>query len=197
MEATATAPVQDTGLTHRAYRPVDDTPARMPVPGGATSRDPKRKLGRAKRGLRSLVVAVTFSAALTAVAFYVSGPGSSTDDARAPSAAMVAIARAGSVAAEAVMALAAWMVWAEGGLHGMPGATLAPFAAQLLAAAAWPALALRLGAGWAGMACCAAMAAGAAACVRGFGRVNPVAGDLAMPCAVWAVLLAVMNYKMM
>ena len=95
------------------------------------------------------------------------------------------------------MALAAWMVWAEGGLHGTPGATLAPFAAQLLAAAAWPALALRLGAGWAGMACCAAMAAGAAACVRGFGRVNPVAGDLAMPCAVWAVLLAVMNYKML
>jgi hypothetical protein len=192
------APVEDQGLTHRAYRDVDTTPARMPVSGGVISRDPKKKLGRAKRGHRSLAVAVTFSAALTAVAFYVSGPGSSADEtSRAPSPVMVAIARAGSVAAEAVMALAAWMVWAEGGLHGMPGATLAPYAAQLLAAAAWPALALRLGAGWAGMACCAAMAAGAAACVRGFGRVNPVAGDLAMPCAAWAVLLAVMNYKML
>uniref|UniRef100_A0ACD5ZMJ9 Uncharacterized protein n=1 Tax=Avena sativa TaxID=4498 RepID=A0ACD5ZMJ9_AVESA len=194
MEATA---AQDQGLARRPVRDVDATSARTPASGGVTSRDPKRKLGRAKRGFRSLAVAVTFSAALTAAAFYVSGPGSSADETRAPSAAMVAIARAGSVAAEAVMALAAWMVWAEGGLHRMPGATLAPFAAQLLAAAAWPVLALRLGAGWPGMACCAAMAAGAAACARGFGRVNPVAGDLAMPCAAWAVLLAVMNYKML
>lgn len=189
---TATA-AQDQGLTRRAVRDVDATPARMPGSGArATSRDPTRK-----RGLRSLAAAVTVSAALTAAAFYASGAGSSSGTTKAPSAAMVAIARAGSVAAEAVMALAAWMVWAEGGLHGRPGATLAPFAAQLLAAAAWPALALRLGAGWAGMACCAAMAAGAAACVRGFGGVNHVAGDLAKPCVAWAVLLAVMNYKML
>ncbi|KAE8772261.1 translocator protein [Hordeum vulgare] len=194
---TATAN-QDQGLTRRAVGDVDAAPARMPASGArATSRDPKRKLGRAKRGLRSLAAAVTVSAALTAAAFYASGAGSSSGTAKAPSAAMVAIARAGSVAAEAVMALAAWMVWAEGGLHRRPGATLAPFAAQLLAAAAWPALALRLGAGWAGMACCAAMAAGAGACVRGFGGVNPVAGDLAKPCVAWAVLLAVMNYKML
>jgi hypothetical protein len=39
-----------------------------------------------------------------------------------------------------------------------------------------------------GLACCAATAAAAVACVRGFGAVNPVA---------WAVLLAVVNYKML
>jgi hypothetical protein len=40
------------------------------------------------------------------------------------------------------------------------------------------------------------MAAAAAACARGFGAVNPVAGDLAKPTVAWAVLLAVINYKM-
>ena len=41
------------------------------------------------------------------------------------------------------------------------------------------------------------MAAAAVACARGFGAVNPVAGDLAKPGVAWAVLLAVINYKMM
>ena len=49
----------------------------------------------------------------------------------------------------------------------------------------------------AGLACCAGMAAGAVACARGFGAVNPVAGDLAKPAVAWAVLLAVVNYKML
>ncbi|KQK07460.1 translocator protein homolog [Brachypodium distachyon] len=181
----STAAVQDQGLTRRAGRDADTAPA----PSRDHPRSGKQKLGRAKRGLRSLAAAVTLSAALTAAAFYYASSGTGG--------ASVAVARAGSVAAEAVMALAAWMVWAEGGLHRRPGATLAPFAAQLLAAAAWPALALKVGSGWAGMGCCGAMAAGAAACVRGFGAVNPVAGDLAKPCVAWAVLLAVINYKML
>jgi translocator protein len=86
----------------------------------------------------------------------------------------VAAVRAGSVAAEAVLAAAAWMAWAEGGMHARPGATAR-----------------------AGLACCAAMAAAAVACVLGFGAVNPVAGDLAKPAVAWAVLLAVVNYKML
>ena len=43
----------------------------------------------------------------------------------------------------------------------------------------------------------AAMAAAAVACARGFGAVNPVAGDLAKPAVAWAVILAVVNYKML
>uniref|UniRef100_A0A0D9WCX4 Uncharacterized protein n=1 Tax=Leersia perrieri TaxID=77586 RepID=A0A0D9WCX4_9ORYZ len=164
------------GLTHRARFDGDAAP-----PATATSRDP-RKTTTAKRGLRSLAAAVSLSVAMTAASFY--GTSSAT------SAAKVTVARAGTVAAEAVMALAAWMVWAEGGLHRRPVATLAPFAAQLLAAVAWAPLALGLASPAAGMACCAAVAAGAAACVRGFGAVNPVAGDLAKPCVAWAVLLA-------
>lgn len=105
--------------------------------------------------------------------------------------------RAGSVAAEAVMALAAWMAWAEGGLHARPGATLAPFAAQLGASLAWAPLVLGHGAARAGLACCAAMAGAAVACARGFGGVNPVAGDLAKPGVAWALILAVVNYKML
>ncbi|XP_040379835.1 translocator protein homolog [Oryza brachyantha] len=185
--AMATAAAQE-GITHRgAVR--GDADAAAPVPA---SRD-TRKAGRAKRGLRSLAAAVSLSVALTAASFY----GSGSSSLPSASAAKVTVARAGSVAAEAVMALAAWMVWAEGGLHRRPGATLAPFLAQLGAALAWAPVALGLAAPAAGLACCAAMAAAAAACARGFGAVNPVAGDLAKPCVAWAILLAVMNYKMM
>ena len=78
---------------------------------------------------------------------------------------------------------AVWTVWAEGDLHGQPGVTLAPFAVYLFAAAASPTLVVRLAAEWDGMAFWASMAAGAAACVHGFGCMNPVTGDLALPCA--------------
>ncbi|GJM94620.1 hypothetical protein PR202_ga11282 [Eleusine coracana subsp. coracana] len=177
------------GLTHRAA-------ARDDAYAGVGSRDPtstRKTAGRGKRGLRSLAAAVSLSAALTALSFFASGRPSSAS-ASAPT---VAIVRAGSVAAEAVMALAAWMAWAEGGLHARPGATLAPFAAQLGATLAWAPLVLGHGAARAGLACCAAMAAAAVACARGFGAVNPVAGDLAKPGVAWALILAVINYKML
>lgn len=184
----ATTAPQD-GLTHRVAAAARDD-------GATGSRDPttgRRPAGRGKRGLRSLAAAVTLSAALTALSFFASGR-SGNAKAAAPT---VAIVRAGSVAAEAVMALAAWMAWAEGGLHARPGATLAPFAAQLVAALAWAPFVLGHGAARAGLACCAAMAGAAVACARGFGGVNPVAGDLAKPGVAWALLLAVINYKML
>ncbi|KAG8084726.1 hypothetical protein GUJ93_ZPchr0010g9122 [Zizania palustris] len=192
----ATGAAQQDGITRRGVRGdgAEDAAAVGAGGAGVASRD-RRKVGRAtKRGLRSLAAAVALPVALTAASFYASG---SDPAAAGASASKVMIARAGSVAAQAVMALAAWMVWAEGGMHRRPGATLAPFAAQLVAAMAWAPLALGLASPVAGLACCAAMVAGAVACARGFGAVNPVAGDLAKPCVAWAVLLAVINYKMM
>ncbi|CAL4902920.1 unnamed protein product [Urochloa decumbens] len=159
---------------------------------GVASRDPgpgSRKTG-GRRGLRSLAAAVSLPSALVALSFFLAGSS--------PTAATtVAIVRAGSVASEAVLAVAAWMAWAEGGLHARPAATLLPYAARLCAALAWAPLVLGHGAARAGLACCAAMAAAAVACARGFGAVNPVAGDLAKPAVAWAVLLAVVNYKML
>ena len=184
------------GLTHRVAARDDD---RAAVAGGA-SRDPgSRKPGAGRRGLRSLAAAVSLSAALTAFSFFGASTTSSSSSApgKAAPATTVAIVRAGSVAAEAVLALAAWMAWAEGGLHARPAATLLPYAARLACALAWAPLVLGHGAARAGLACCAGMAAGAVACARGFGAVNPVAGDLAKPAVAWAVLLAVVNYKML
>ena len=43
----------------------------------------------------------------------------------------------------------------------------------------------------------AGRAAGAVACARRFGAMNLVAGDLAKPAVAWAVLLAVVNDKML
>ncbi|KAL6840941.1 hypothetical protein ACP4OV_029201 [Aristida adscensionis] len=187
------------GLTHRAGARADGdaTAAARADGGGSRGGNAKTKQqvgggGRAKRGVRSLAAAVSLAAGLTALSFFLASGG-------APRAAAttVAMVRAGSVAGEAVMAVAAWLAWAEGGLHARPGATAAPFAAQLGAALAWAPLVLGHGAARAGMACCAAMACAAAACARGFGAVNPVAGDLAKPGVAWALLLAVFNYKML
>ena len=62
---------------------------------------------------------------------------------------------------------------------------------------AWAPLVLGHGVARAGLTCCAAMAAGALACARGCGAVNPVTGDLAKPAVAWDVLVAVVNYKML
>ncbi|KAJ1254693.1 hypothetical protein BS78_K001500 [Paspalum vaginatum] len=190
------------GLTRRGVDAgMDDVVRDNAAAAGAASRDTKPKNkpggagGRSRRGLRSLAAAVSLSAALTALSFFFAA-SSSAPKVNA-SASTVAVVRAGSVAAETVLALAAWMAWAEGGLHARPGATLLPYAAQLSCALAWAPLVLRCGAARAGLACCAAMAAAAASCARGFGAVNPVAGDLAKPGVAWAVLLAVVNYKML
>jgi translocator protein len=149
-----------------------------------------------RRGLRSLAAAVSFSVALTALSFFAAGQ--SPPSPKTATASTVAVVRAGSVASEAMLALAAWMAWAEGGLHARPAATLLPYAAHLGAALAWAPLVLcSHAAARAGLACCAVMAAGAVACARGFGAVNPVAGDLAKPAVAWAVILAVVNYKML
>ena len=74
-----------------------------------------------------------------------------------------------------------------------PGRHAAPLrgAARL----AWAPRLLDHGVARAGLACCAAIAA--LACARGFGAMNPVAGDLTKPAVTWAVLVAVVNYKML
>ncbi|XP_066364449.1 translocator protein homolog [Miscanthus floridulus] len=176
---------RDDGASDRAA--AVSGPNKKPGGGGRAS--------SSRRGLRSLAAAVSLSAALTALSFFAASHSSPSP--KAATASTVAVVRAGSVASEAVLALAAWMAWAEGGVHARPASTLLPYAAQLGAALAWALLVVGHGATRAGLACCAAMAAAAVACARGFGAVNPVAGDLAKPAVAWAVILAVVNYKML
>jgi len=195
------------GITHRVATSRDDGGGASDSTAAAAVSGPIKKPGgdgrasSSRRGLRSLAAAVSLSAALTALSFFAASHSSPTSPspkaAATASASTVAMVRAGSVASEAVLALAAWMAWAEGGVHARPAATLLPYAAQLGAALAWAPLVLGHGAARAGLACCAAMAASAVACVSGFGAVNPVAGDLAKPAVAWAVILAVVNYKML
>jgi hypothetical protein len=73
-----------------------------------------------KRGLRSLTAAVPLSAALTALSFF--NASSSSPLGKAAAVLTVAIVRAGLVASEVAQALAAWMAWAEDGLHACSGA---------------------------------------------------------------------------
>ncbi|PVH38684.1 hypothetical protein PAHAL_5G327700 [Panicum hallii] len=98
-----------------------------------------RKPSAGKRSLRSLAAAGSLSVVLIALSFFntsSSGPG------KAAPASMVAIVRVRSVASEAVLALAVWMAWAEGGLHARPAAILLPYTARLACVPAWAPLML-------------------------------------------------------
>ncbi|KAG8067214.1 hypothetical protein GUJ93_ZPchr0005g14862 [Zizania palustris] len=200
MVANGAAAAQE-GITRRAAKGGggDDAAPAGDGGAGAVSRDP-RKVGCAKRGLRSLAAAVELSVALMTASFYASGSAAAAAAAEAEAeASKVVIARAGSVAAEAVMALAAWMVWAEGGLHSAP-ATRRDAGALRGAAGGNDGV----DASFTG----ARLARGRVGVVRDHGSrrrgmrarmgsapSTPSPATSRRPCIAWAVLLAVINYK--
>ncbi|CAA6662053.1 unnamed protein product [Spirodela intermedia] len=149
----------------------------------------------AKKGLKTLGVAVAAPMVLTLGALFLHGGG-----AGAPAGARwrppVWAFRMGSLSSAFLMGLAAWLVWAEGGFRRQPAAPPL-YVAELLLSLAWGPLVLRAGAVRTGMAVCAALLAALLGCSRAFRRCNPIAGDLVKPCLAWACFLAIFNYKLL
>ena len=92
-----------------------------------------------------------------------------------------------------LMAVAAWLVWRDKGLHAA-AAPLALFAAQLALNAAWPAIFFGLklpGAAFVELVIlwCAILATAVA-----FARVSPVAGALMAPYELWVSFAAILNF---
>ncbi|XP_054819401.1 translocator protein homolog [Prosopis cineraria] len=159
-----------------------------------------RRMAMAKRGLRSLTIAVTLPLSLSLLSAYLgSGKSRASVDPVAdtkpfwfpPMWALHLTCPASCF----LMGLAAWMVWADGGFHRHPNALLF-YLAQLLLTLLWDPLVFGAGATRIGLILCFGMFAAMVGCYRLFGQVNPISGDLIKPCLAWTAFLSLVNLKL-
>jgi len=158
----------------------------------------KRKV-MAKRGLKSLAIAVAFPLSLTVLSACI-GSSTARDDSLysrkpfwlPPSWALHFTCPATSI----LMGLGAWMVWADGGFHRKPMALLLYFT-QLLFAVLWDPLVFGAGATRLGLILCLGLLVSQYGCMRAFGSVNPVAGGFIKPCLAWVAFLCIVNLKLL
>ncbi|MQL93304.1 hypothetical protein Taro_025949 [Colocasia esculenta] len=156
-----------------------------------------RKMAMAKRGLRSLSVALATPLCLTLLTTYLFGAtrgyaAVSRPFWRPP----VWAFHLASLSSACLMGLSAWLVWADGGFRRQPAA-LPLYLTELALSLAWGPVVLGAGAMRLGLAVCMALFAALLGCSQLFRRVNPIAGDLVKPCLAWVCFLAVCNYKML
>ncbi|KAK4758645.1 hypothetical protein SAY87_019946 [Trapa incisa] len=155
-------------LKHR----VKDDPATGEKP---SSERPERKKAMAKRGLRSLAVAVALPLALTALDISLFGSNSaSRKHLRFP--ALWAL-HATCLVSSMLLGLSAWFVWADGGFHRQPSA-LALYVAVLGLGLAWDRIVFGLGDTRLGLAVALALDGSLFGCHRKFRASSPIAGDL-------------------
>lgn len=154
-----------------------------------------RRTAMAKRGVRSLAIAVALplSLHLAAVAFlhsaHVASPKQPT---WFRSLALEAI----FVGLPALMGFCAWLFWADGGFHRKPTA-LFFFLSYLALSLVWDPIVFGLDAPWVGLVVSSTMLAALAWCRLIFKEVNPIAGDLVAASMVWAVFLVFLNLKLL
>ncbi|GAV73859.1 TspO_MBR domain-containing protein [Cephalotus follicularis] len=157
----------------------------------STKRD--RRVGMAKRGLRSLSVAVLVPLSLTLINIYLFGSTHTYGDLVKPFwFPPFWLLHATCIVSSSLMGLSAWLIWAEGGFHNNPMA-LSLYLAQLTISLAWDPIVFQMGASWIGLVMCLAMFGALVGCSRVFREVNPIAADLVMLCSVWAAFLAIVN----
>ncbi|KAL1060395.1 hypothetical protein V6Z11_1Z101000 [Gossypium hirsutum] len=143
----------------------------------------EKRMAMAKRGLRSLVIAVSFPLSwlrLFSQTFLV------------PSFVAFTYRLLGFELRDGAVGL---VVWVEGGFHAKPTA-LSLYLGYLGLSMAWHPTVLWMGASWAGLLVSLAMVGTLVGCSRDFGKVNPIAGNSVMPCLAWAAFLATVNLKL-
>lgn len=151
---------------------------------------------KAKRGLKSLGIALTLPLLLTLLDISFFGSSyqyvSMEKPFWIPRLWALHLACLGSAF---LMGLSAWLVWADGGFHRQPMAMLL-YLSQLGLSLAWDPVVFKVGATKIGLVLCMALFGVLIACARAFKSVNPIAGDLVKPCLGWAVLLSLANLKL-
>ncbi|KAI5680428.1 hypothetical protein M9H77_01655 [Catharanthus roseus] len=154
------------------------------------------KTAMAKRGLRSLGFAVGIPLSLTVLDIALFGSNLHYATMKKsflyPPLWALHLACLGSTF---LMGLSAWLVWADGGFHKQPYA-LFLYLGQMVLGLAWDPIVFRIGASRVGMVMCVALFGALVGCVRMFRTVNPIAGDLVKPCLLWALVLSVVNLKL-
>lgn len=156
----------------------------------------RNKRAMTRKGLKSLGLAIGLPILLTISTIYLFQLGQGYDDlvdsAWYPPMWVIHVA---SILSSCLMGLSAWLVWAEAGFHGPATAALPLLViTQLMLGLLWGPVVLGLGAIRLGLVFGLALVAALYGCVMGFRDVNPLAGELVVPCIAWAVLLVVMNY---
>ncbi|XP_021907013.1 translocator protein homolog [Carica papaya] len=158
----------------------------------------EKRTALAKRGLKSLSLAVLLPLSVTLSTTYLFGSsrnggyGKDTTPFWFPP---IWLLHATCVASTCFMNLSAWLIWAEGGFHEKPAAFWL-YLAQLGLTLAWSPVVLRVGATWVGLGLCAAMIANLVGCFRVVRPMNPVAADLVKASLAWAAVLSTINLKL-
>ncbi|KAI4326465.1 hypothetical protein MLD38_031778 [Melastoma candidum] len=154
----------------------------------------------ARRGARSLLLALSLPLSLTLLAIYLFGHRHGVHDGHPrPSPPWYLpqwILQGMSIVSSVLMGLSAWLVWAEGGFHRDPQA-LPLYLAQLGLGLSWNPVMFTIGANWVGSAVMVGLLGSLVGCYRTSRRVNPIAGDLVMLCLAWAAILSVINLRVL
>ncbi|KAL0745923.1 hypothetical protein Bca101_101550 [Brassica carinata] len=141
-------------------------------------RDQKRAM--AKRGLKSLTLAVSAPVLVTLFLSYFLG-----NRARIPLLCVMRLASSG------LMGLAAWLVWVDGGFHKKPTALYLYFAQFVLCLVTF-----MVGSGLAGLAVWLGQSAALFGCYKAFSEISPVAGNMVKPCLAFSALVAAVYVKL-
>ncbi|KAL5701227.1 hypothetical protein ACHQM5_026588 [Ranunculus cassubicifolius] len=175
-------------------RTKDDPTSTTTTTTNGGSREKKKAM--AKRGIRSLVIAIALPLTLTLLDILLFGSGQKYPTVAKPFwyPPLWGLHLA-CVGCSILMGLSAWLVWAEGGFHKQPS-VVPLYLAQLLLSLAWDPIVLRFGANWAGLIVCVGLFGTLVACSKRFKEVNPLAGDLLKPCLAWVAYLTLVNYKL-
>ncbi|KAL2238961.1 translocator protein homolog [Sesamum indicum] len=156
----------------------------------------QKKTGTARRGLRSLIVAVAFPLSLALLDIFYFGSSKRYRSLHKPFYFPPLWAlHAACLATAFLSGLSAWLVWAEGGFHRNPTALIL-YLGQLAITLGWYPVVFGAGAIRVGLVLCGVLFGVLVGCTRIFRNMNPIAGDLVKACLVWAVLLSVVNVRL-
>ncbi|KAL8548625.1 hypothetical protein ACS0TY_007784 [Phlomoides rotata] len=181
-------------LSHRSTQPQTQTP----TADNDVDMNPSRpkKPAAARRGLRSLSLAVAFPFSLTLLDIFLFGSTTRYRTLHKPFYFPPLWALHLACLTTAFLSgLSSWLVWAEGGFHRQPMA-LALYLAQLALSLVWYPVVFGAGAIRIGLVLCGVLFGVLLGCTRMFTNMNPIAGDLVKPCLAWALLLAVANFRL-
>ncbi|KAF7818217.1 translocator protein-like protein [Senna tora] len=174
-------------LKHRVTAPSTTT---------TTAMDNKRMV-MAKRGLKSLTIALSLPLSLSLLSAYVASSSNIPPESRKPFwfPPMWAL-HLTCPASSFLMGVSAWMMWADGGFHRYPTALIL-YLAHLLFTLLWDPLVFGAGATRLGFILCFAMFGTMLGCYRMFAQVNPISRDLIKPCFASAAFLSIVNLNLL
>ncbi|KAK7337434.1 hypothetical protein VNO77_18009 [Canavalia gladiata] len=159
-----------------------------------------KRMVMAKRGLRSLAIAVCLPVSLTVLSACIGSSmhgQSRADESKKPFWFPPAWAlHLTCPASSFLMGLSAWMVWADGGFHRNPTALLLYFT-QLILTLLWDPIVFGVGATRVGLMLCSGLFFSQLGCMRLFRPLNPIAADLIKPCLPWIAFLFIVNLKLL